>query len=45
MPGYPCCHNMNDIEITIMKVMILPHVTIIGVYRSPESQYNNCVVF
>ena len=20
MPGYPCCHNINDIAITIMKV-------------------------
>ena len=35
MPGYPCYHNINDIEITITKVMILPHVAIIGVYRSP----------
>ena len=26
---------MNYIEITIVKVMILPHVTRIGVYRSP----------
>ena len=36
LPGYPCCHNINGIEITIMKVMILPHVTIIGIYRSPR---------
>ena len=36
MPGYPCCHNINGIEITTMKVTILPHVTIIGVYRSPK---------
>ena len=27
MPGYPCCHNINGIEITTMKVTILPHVT------------------
>ena len=36
LPGYPCCHNINGIEITIMKAMILPHVTIIGIYRSPR---------
>jgi hypothetical protein len=35
LPGYPCCYNINGIEITIMKAMILPHVTIIGIYRSP----------
>ena len=36
LPGYPCCHNIHGIEITVIKVMILPHVTIIGVYRSPK---------
>ena len=36
LPGYPCCRNVNGIEITIMKVMILPHVTIVGIYRSPK---------
>ena len=35
LPGYPCRQNVNGIEITIMKVMILPRVTIVGVYRSP----------
>ena len=35
LPGYPCCQNVNGIEITIMKVMILPQVTIVGIYRSP----------
>ena len=34
LPGYPFCLNVNGIEITIMKVMILPHVTIVGIYRS-----------
>ena len=38
LPGYPCCRNVNGIEITIMKVMILPHVTIVGIYRSPKIQ-------
>ena len=36
IPGYPYAHNINSIEITTTKVMILPHVTIIGVYRSPR---------
>ena len=36
IPGYPHCHNINGIDITIMKVLILPHVTIIGIYRSPK---------
>ena len=36
LPGYPHSHNINGIEITIMKVFILPRVTIIGVYRSPK---------
>ena len=36
LPGYPCCCNVNGIEITILKVMILPHVTIVGIYRSPK---------
>ena len=35
-PGYPYCHNLYGIEITIMRFMILPRVTIIGVYRSPR---------
>ena len=36
LPGYPCCYNINSIEITIMKAMIVPHVTINGIYRSPR---------
>ena len=38
LPGYPHCHNINGIEITIIKVMILPHITMIGIYRSPTIQ-------
>jgi len=34
-PAYPYCNNINDIEMTIMRFMALPHVTIIGLYRSP----------
>ena len=36
IPEYPRCLNTNGIEITIMKLMILPHVTIIAIYRSPR---------
>ena len=36
IPGYPYCCNTNGIEITVIKVMPIPHVTIIGVYRSPK---------
>ena len=36
LPGYPHSYNINGIEITIMKVFILPHVSIIGIYRSPK---------
>ena len=35
-PGYPRSLNIMGIEITIMKLMILPHVTIIAIYRSPR---------
>ena len=35
IPGYPYSHNTNGIEITVMRVIPLPHLTIIGVYRSP----------
>ena len=35
-PGYPYCHNTNGIEITVMRFMILPGVTIIAVYCSPK---------
>ena len=42
LPGYPHCHNINGIEITseitVIKVMILPHITIIGIYRSSKIQ-------
>ena len=36
IPGYPHCYNINGIEIVIIKVMMLPHVTIVGIYRSPK---------
>ena len=36
LPGYPRKHNIHGIEITIVKAMIFPHVTIIGIYRPPR---------
>ena len=35
-PGYPYCGNTNGVEITVRRFLNLPHVTIIGVYRSPK---------
>lgn len=48
-PGYPLCKNSNGIEITIIKVMTIPNLTIIGVYRSPKvpvpvNSNKNCIV-
>lgn len=34
-PGYPYSSNRNSIEITILRFIVIPHVTIVGVYRSP----------
>lgn len=36
IPDHPYCFNRNGVEMTITKCMYLPHVTIIGVYRSPK---------
>ena len=36
IPGNPYCFNRNAVEMTVMKCMYLPHVTIIDVYRSPK---------
>ena len=36
LPGYPVCNNTGGVEITIIKVTIVPHITIIGIYRSPR---------
>ena len=35
-PGYPYCCNINGVEITVLRFVNLPHVTNIGVYRSPR---------
>ena len=34
--GYPVCKNTNGVEITVVRLVTIPHVTIIGVYRSPK---------
>ena len=34
--GYPVCKNTNGVEITVIKLVTIPHVTIIGVYCSPK---------
>lgn len=35
-PGYPYCHNTNGVDITVLRFLNLPRVTIIGVYRLPR---------
>ena len=35
-PGYPYRCNQNDIEITVMRYMIIPLITVIAIYRSPS---------
>lgn len=35
LPGYPVCNNTGGVEITIIKVTTVPHITIVGIYRSP----------
>ena len=36
MPGYPYFSNIYGIEVTIVKLLILPSVNMLGVYRSPS---------
>lgn len=33
---YPYCSNRNIAEITLLRFMMIPHVTIVAVYRSPS---------
>ena len=33
--GYPYCANTNGIEITVLRFIVIPHISIIGIYRSP----------
>ena len=32
---YPYCANTNGIEITVLRFIVIPHISIIGIYRSP----------
>lgn len=34
-PGYPYCTNTNGVEIIVIRLMIMPHISIVSVYRSP----------
>ena len=34
-PGYPYCFNRYDVEISILRFLIIPHATEVGIYRSP----------
>ncbi len=43
-PGYPYCANTNGVEITVIRLMIMPHISVVGVYRSPAVQLHNYVV-
>lgn len=36
MPGYPYIADINGIDVTIVKLKILPNVNILSVYRSPS---------
>ena len=35
-PGYPLCSNRSGIEIIAIRLMVIPHITIIAIYRSPR---------
>ena len=34
LTGYPCCNNINGIELTVIKIATLVDWTIVGIYRS-----------
>jgi hypothetical protein len=36
LPGYPYSHNINGIELTIIKITSHPDLTIVTIYRSPQ---------
>lgn len=43
MPGWTLSKNIKGVEITVIKVTMIPHINIIVVYWSPKSQSDNCV--
>lgn len=36
LPGYPYCHNIHGVEITVIKLARFEDWTIIGIYHSPN---------
>ena len=36
LPGYPFCHNIHVVEITVIKITTHEDWTILGIYRSPK---------
>ena len=36
VPGYPYCHNIHGVEITVIKLASPQDWTIVGIYRSPN---------
>ena len=36
LPGYPYCHNIHGVEITVIKITTHEDWTILGIYRSPK---------
>ena len=36
LPGYPYCHNIRSIEVTVIMITIYEDWTILGIYRSPK---------
>ena len=43
-PGYPYCANTNGIEITVLRFIIILHISIIGIYRSPARSIEQCTL-
>ena len=42
LPGYPCCRNVNGIEITIMRVMICHMLPLLEYIDHPRFHCNTC---
>ena len=40
LPGYPRKHNVNRIEISIIRTMIFPHVSIMDIDRYWKTFHN-----
>ena len=42
LPGYPCCRNVNGIEITIIRVMICHMLPLLKYIDHPRFHCNTC---